>query len=68
MDALANRSLVTVRDGNSVTYVIDGDTNKYTQIGGSSPECEAFLAPGDWKMYRTPLIIPSKVTHDLRLW
>ena len=45
-----------MRDGNSATYVIDANTNRYDCVGGSRPQYEAYLPHGDPKMYRTPLI------------
>ncbi len=41
IDDLGNRSLVNVRDGSNVDYVIDANTNRYTEIGGSNPEYDA---------------------------
>jgi len=58
MDAVGNRSLVNVRDGNSATYVIDANTNRYHCVGASRLEYEAYLPHGDPKMHRTPLISP----------
>jgi RHS repeat-associated protein len=41
IDDLGNRDLVNVRDGSNVDYVIDANTNRYTEIGGSNPEYDA---------------------------
>jgi hypothetical protein len=40
---LGNRHSVILRDDSSVDYTVDANTNRYTQIGGSSPEYEGHL-------------------------
>ena len=41
IDDLGNRNLVNVRDGSNVNYVIDANTNRYTEIDGAYPEYDA---------------------------
>ena len=38
MDDLGNRDSVILRDDSSVNYTVDANTNRYTEIGGSTPE------------------------------
>jgi hypothetical protein len=38
IDDLGNRTVVNVREGNDVTYLVDNLTNRYTSIDSNAPQ------------------------------